>query len=315
MISSRLIKKVLFSPNESLWSRSLVSSQSLFRAAKALSTFLCLTGVFLSTLVVAEPLKVVVPPWGGLANFHDDYFYRLLVLVLANTEAQYGPAEIVPYSEALTATRFVADLKQNKTVDLIWHGTSRQYERELLAIPISITKELNEYRVLLIRKEDQPRFSAVKTLADLRQYVSGGGVDWPSQTAMLKNGLPVIDVTNPNLLFNMLKAKRFDFISRNLFEVWGEGERYAKDGLTIEQTLLVHGGEPFYFFVSKSNPALGKRIEDGLKIAIADGSFDTLVASDDGLRRGQELLNKNRRRLLQLYKNYSPNSRSLPSNH
>ena len=138
---------------------------------------------------------IVVPPWGGGVNSPDDYFYRVLTLALAKTEAAYGAAEIKPFSEALTATRFMADLKKAKTIDLMWHGTSRLYERELLAIPVSLTKELNEYRVLLIRREDQARFGTVKTVDDLKKFTSGSGSDWPSRDIMLSNGLPVVGVT------------------------------------------------------------------------------------------------------------------------
>lgn len=265
----------------------------------------------------AETVKqqIVVPAWGGGVNSPNDYFYRLLNLALDKTEATYGAAEIVPFPEVLTATRYMADLKKNKTVDLLWHGTSRLYERELLAIPISLTKELNEYRVLLIRKEDQPRFSTVKTVDDLKEFLSGSGTDWPSRDIMVSNGLPVLGVTNPALLFNMLKAKRFDYISRNLFEIWGESERFAKEGLAMEQTLVVHGGEPFYFFVSPANPKLARRIELGLKLAIADGSFEAVFASDEGMRRGQQVLDKGQRRILKLDMNYTPVNNELPLSH
>ncbi|GGY61367.1 hypothetical protein GCM10011613_00950 [Cellvibrio zantedeschiae] len=263
---------------------------------------LILASLGLSSGSFAETAKepVVVPPWGGGANSPKDYFYRLLTLALTKTESAYGAAEVVPYQEVLTATRFMADLKMNKTIDVMWHGNSELYERELLAIPISLTKELNEYRVFLIRREDQPRFSTINSLDDLSKFTSGGGADWPSRDIMVANGLPVIGITNTSLLFNMLKAKRFDYVSRSLFEVWGENERFAKEGLALEQTLLIHGGQPFYFFVNKANTALAKRIEEGLRLAIADGSFDELFYSDEGMQRGQQELEHNERKLIKL---------------
>ena len=104
-------------------------------------------------------------------------------------------------------------------------------------------------------------------------------------------------------------------MSRNLFEVWGESERYGVEGLALEQKLLVHGGEPFYFFVSRSNPLLAERIEQGLKMAIADGSFDKVFFSDPGMKRGQQELDRQARRLLKLDMNYKPINSELPLSH
>ena len=259
----------------------------------------------------SEKARIVVPAWGYGLNSPQDYFYRLLKLALSKTEAIYGATEVVPTSSVLTAARVMSDLKSSKTVDVMWHSNSVAYAQELLAVPISLTKELNEYRVLLIRREDQARFSAVKTLEDLANFTGGSGSDWSSREVMLANGLPVIGVTNTALLFNMLKAKRFDYISRSLFEIWGENESFAKEGLAIENSLLIHGGEPFYFFVNKTNTVLAKRIEEGLRSAISDGSFDELFYSDEGMRRGQEELEHHDRVLLKL-KRYPRLDNSLP---
>lgn len=252
------------------------------------------------TLAAPEVAQIVVPPWDNGHNSPKDYFYRLLTLALQKTEPTYGPAEVVPYKTSLTATRFMADLKQNKTIQLMWHSNSDLYARELLAIPISLTKELNEYRVFLIRREDQVRFNTVEDLKDLARFTGGSGVDWSSREVMIENGLPVLGISNTGLLFNMLKAKRFDYISRSLFEIWGESDTFAKEGLAMEKSLLVHGGEPFYFFVNKTNTALATRIEEGLQLALADGSFDEIFYSDEGMRRGQEELERNDRLVLKL---------------
>jgi hypothetical protein len=270
-------------------------------------------GVFLSaTVAAAEPLKVVVPPWAG-AGAQNEYFVRLLALAFLKTEAAEGPVEIQAYPEQLTGARFVADLKNNKTVNVMWHGTNVEREQDLIAVPISLTKDLNEYRVLLIRKADQGKFNKVHSIEDLRNFTAGSASDWPSKDILRQNDLPVLTVANWSLLKGMLKMKRFDYMSRNIFEVWDEAARYEKDGLVVEQTLLLHGGVPFYFFVSKANADLAARIERGLRIAIADGSFEQLFLSIDGFRRGELELKAGNRRLLRLNMDHASASSSLPS--
>ena len=268
--------------------------------------------VFSSAAAVAEPLKIVVPPWGASGS-PSEYFVRVLALAFSKTEATDGAVEIQAYPEPLTGARFVADLKSNNTISVMWHGTSAEREQDLIAIPISLTKDLNEYRVLLIRKEDQEKFNLVRSIDDLRKFTAGSATDWPSKDILKQNDLSVITVANWSLLKDMLKVKRFDYISRNIFEVWDEAVRYEHDGLVVEQSLLLHGGVPYYFFVSKANPALAARIERGLRIAIADGSLEKLFLSIECFRRGTAELKGGRRHLLELKMTYASTSSALPS--
>jgi hypothetical protein len=248
--------------------------------------------------VSADPLRVVIPPWG--TNAQNMYFPKLLMLAFEKTKATDGAVEIQVYPGGLSSARFIADLKNKNTVDVIWDGTNAQREQELLPIYISLLKNLNEYRLLLIRKDDQKKFNAIASLDDLRKMKAGSGTDWPSTEILRSNGLPVLTVGNASLLFSMLQAKRFDYMSRNLSEIWGEADAFEKNGLAIENTLILRGGVPFYFFVNKDNTKLAERIERGLKIAIADGSFDQLFFSTPGFKRGADEIALARRRVLQL---------------
>jgi len=251
----------------------------------------------------AEPVPpqvYMVPPWGVGADQQNTYFIRLLRLAFAKTAAENGPAVVNVYPEPLSSARFMAEVKGKRTIDILWNGTNEQRERELLPIRFSLLKDLNENRVLLIRKEDQWKFDQVHSLSDLRRFTAGAGADWPSADILRHNDMPVITVTGTNLLFPMLRAKRFDYISRNLSEAWAEAQAFEKEGLVIEQGLLLRGGVPFYFFVHKDNRELAARIERGLLRAQADGSFDALFAGEPGFNQGMEILNSPNRRVLQL---------------
>ena len=249
---------------------------------------------------MAAPTKVVIPPWGVGANYNNPYFSRVLALVFAKTEATDGPVEIVVSTEKFSTVRFMTDLKNNTTLDLMWYATSKQREEELLPIKISLVKELNEYRVLLIRKEDQPAFSAVKSLNDLRKFTAGAGADWPSGDILRNNNMPLVTVNNISLLFPMLKAKRFDYISRSVFEIWYEQKVYEKDGLEIERSILLHGGVPIYFFVNKNNVALADRLRRGLDLAMADGSLDALFNASEEFKMGELQVHNPKRMKIEL---------------
>lgn len=274
--------------------------------AKAKARSLCLAVLLcINSAAAEESKKIVVPPWGNTNNQQNIYLTQLLRLALEKTEAADGHLDIEYYPASFSLTRFMLDLKHNKTIDVIWNGSNPQREEELLAIKIPLLKQFNEYRVLMIRKEDQDKFSKVQNINDLRQFTAGSGTEWPSAVVLRQNDLPVITINNTNLLFAMLKAKRFDYISRNIFEAWDEEALLANDNLAVEKTLLLHGGAHYYYFVNKSNHKLADRIKRGLEIAIADGSYDKLFFSTSGFARGHLEITLGKRHQLELNTNTS----------
>jgi ABC-type amino acid transport substrate-binding protein len=254
----------------------------------------------------ADRLQVVVPPFEKTVEPQVTYFYRLLQLVLTKTEATDGPFEIKFAPEFVSVDRVIADLKNENNINLIWTTINAKRERELLPIKISLIGELNNYRVLLIRAEDQPKFDKVKNLNDLRKFTAGLGSQWPDAEVMRNNDLSVIGSPAYLPLFKMLAAKRFDYFPRGLYEVWNEAKIHADLGLVIEKNIMLYYEAPFYFFVNKNNPQLADRIERGLKIAIADGSFEELFASIPSFKRGLEEQKNPQRRLLILESRYNP---------
>ncbi|MBW8892978.1 MAG: transporter substrate-binding domain-containing protein [Burkholderiales bacterium] len=246
----------------------------------------------------AEPLRVTVPRLSPSSQEHATYFPQLLRLALEKTRASDGPFEIKTYEQTMSGARQLAELKNNGAIDLVWDGSNAKREAELLPVRFSLLRELNDYRVFLIRKGDQTRFQAVRTLADLSQFTAGAGDNWPSTTVLRANGLPVVTSIGYEQLFAMLAARRFDYMPRGVYEAWFEQRQHS--GLVIEQTLFLHYSVPFYFFTSRDNPALADRIERGLRAALADGSFDRLFRSIPSFKRSLDEIHAGKRRVLEL---------------
>lgn len=254
------------------------------------------------TIPVVQPSQtIVIPPWGVNGDKQSEYFPKLLALAFEKTAATDGAIDIKTYPEALSGTRSVVELKHKNSIQVAWYGATLERMRELLPIKISLLKELGEYRVLLIREEDQVRFSQVQTLDDLRQFTTGASAYWSITSLLRDNNLPVKTVNDFGLLFPMLKAGRFDYISRNIIEVWAEAKALEKDGLVVKQELLLKGGAPLYFFVNKNNTLLADRIERGLNLALADGSFDELLGATPGFAEAAQEIKSNHRRVFNLY--------------
>jgi hypothetical protein len=248
-----------------------------------------------------RPVKqVVIPALHPSSREHAAYFPQLLRLALEKTRASDGPFQLHHYDQQLTSPRQASELKNNGVINVIWDGSNKQRETELLPIRISLLRQLNDYRVFLIRAEDRDKFAAIKTLDDLRKLSAGAGVNWPSTDILRANGLPVVTSIGYEYLFPMLEVKRFDYLPRGIYEAWYEQRMHAAKGFVIEQTIFLHYSVPFYFFVSRDDPQLASRIERGLRIAMRDGSFDKLFNSYPAFKRSEAEIHAGKRRVFEL---------------
>lgn len=244
----------------------------------------------------AEPLKLIIPPIEKSAEAQVMYFYKLLELVLTKTAATDGPFSIEFYRDPISLERGLAELKSGHSINLVWATSNQRREEDLLPVRISLLRELNNYRLLLIRDGEQEKFDRINSLDDLRQLRAGLGSQWPEVDILRANNLTVVTSLNYDSLFKMLAAKRFDYFPRGLYEVWNEAELHKDIGLSIEKKLMIYYEMPFYFFVNKHDTKLANRLERGLHMALADGSFDKLFMSVPNFKRGtEEQLNSQRK--------------------
>lgn len=256
--------------------------------------------LMLPVLAWAAPERIVLPALHESAREHAAYFPRLLRLALDKTVATDGPYAISHFDQQLTSPRQVLEVKNQGVINVMWDGTDAQRERDLLPVRISLLRELNDYRVFLVRKGDEERFAKIRSLDDLRKLTAGAGVNWPSTAILRANGLPVVTSIAYEYLFPMLAARRFDYMPRGIYEAYYEQRTHAGAGLVIEKTIFFHYPVPFYFFVSRDNPKLAGRIERGLRIALKDGSFDRLFNSYPAFRRSMEEINAGRPKVFEL---------------
>lgn len=225
----------------------------------------------------AEELVVRIRPFKDKNIAPETKFkYQLLQLALKKTEPTDGPFVIQqPFDEAVKQSRAIALVKKG-ALDLIATMTTSEREKKLLPVYIPVFKGLLGYRIFIINKRDQEKFSAVKTLGDLKKFVAGQGHDWPDTQILRSNGIPVVTSSNYPGMFSMLQSGRFDYFPRGVHEPWREVKTHKDKGLVVERTLLLQYTSPYYYFVRKDNHQLADRIERGLRLAVKDGSYDHL---------------------------------------
>jgi hypothetical protein len=243
-----------------------------------------------------------------------EYRWKLLELALNHTRSTDGPFKMVHFGDSLgkiTQSRSIVLLKTGE-VDVLAFGSNQEREAELRPIRIDLLRGMLGYRILLIRKEDEAKFAALD-LGTLRQHISlGFNSQWADLAILTGNGFKVVTTDGYDNLFYMLAARRFDAFPRGLNEAAQEidDRKQQLPTLTMEKTLALFMDYPAYFWVRKDNAALADRIERGLKLSLADGTFRQLFTQYYAKEIAQ--VRREKRRVLKLRNPLQPEGSPAP---
>ena len=228
----------------------------------------------------APPRIIHYGPTGAIY----DYRWALLALALQHTRGSDGPWRLEPFDEQ--------GFSQDRTIALLLHGeldiTAFGYtpEREAILRPVRIDllRGMLGYRLLLIRADRQAYFSHLDVSAFRRDVILGFNSQWADLAVLQANNLRLVTSPHYDNLFAMLNARRFDAFPRGLNEVRRELQHFGPvyPDLAVEQGWALYMQDPVYFWVRKGDGALAARIERGLNLALADGSFKALFLSYHG---------------------------------
>ncbi len=226
-----------------------------------------------------EVVRVIKPK--TLNDGSHGYFVELLQTALNKSAGQYGQASVLETSH-LQQGRAFAQLEKNKSIDVFWAATSIEREQKYKAIHIPLLKGLLGYRVAIIHKNNQAKFDQVKTLQDLRKMTACQGAHWPDSDIMEAAGLSVARNPVYESLFKQVNAGRCDYFPRGIHEIVPElkARSHIYPQLMMYSGLIIHYPLPIYYFVSHDKQALHDRIYEGLKIMIADGSFNHILKTN-----------------------------------
>lgn len=237
--------------------------------------YVLLLAMFCATALAGEP--VYYARQGPSADLHSEYPIKLLQMALKKSGGHYEalptPDSVPPMQQGRALKELASD---RGFVHIVWTVTSRQREQQVLPIRIPIDKGVLGWRLLLVMKRHAEQFKNVKNVDALKAFTSGQGHDWPDTEILQSNGIPVLTSPNFESLFLMLEAGRFDYFPRSLREIWREADQHANQDMVVDPYLVLHYPSTHYFFVNKNNPKLADAVNNGLEMAIADGSFDKL---------------------------------------
>lgn len=229
----------------------------------------------------AENVIKIIPPQSKYDASHD-YFKNLLEEILKVTEKKYGSTKI-EFSHKMEQGRAFINLKNQKSLDITWAGTSLERENEFRAIKIPLIKGLLGYRLFIIRKDNIEKFEKIDSLDELKLLKACQGKHWPDTKILENAGLKVVKNTNYELMFLQVQGKRCDYFPRGVHEIVSEinSRKDIYPDIMMYNRIIVYYPFPMYFFVEKNNESLAKRVEEGLLILIESGKFDEYIKHHD----------------------------------
>ncbi len=207
------------------------------------------------------------------------YDYELLRQALEATIPTHGPFELKPSEAPMNQGQAADEIAAGAgRANVFARSTAVEHEQRLLPVRIPIDKGLVSFRVFLVRDEMLPKFAAVNTLDDLRQYSVGSFTTWADTQILRAAGFKVVTGDSYEGLFRMLVARKFDFFSRSADEAYREFDerRALLPEMKVEQGLLLYFPTTRFFFVRRdaAGARLASRIEEGLNLMVKAGSFD-----------------------------------------
>lgn len=256
--------------------------------------------------VRADDGKIHIPVHVQATQLEEpaDYFTTLLLMALNASKADGEVIDIIFAPHDYSQARWVHLARHDKRNLVIWTMTDKAREQQLRPIRIPLFKGLFAYRVFLIRANEQHRFDHVRNIGDLSALLAGQGTHWPDTPIMQHNGLRLTTAETTESLFRMIAAKRFDYFPRGISEAWFELAQRGEKNLAVEKNILLYYPTAIYFFVSKENEALARRIETGLEKLIDNGKFDEFFYRHPRIHLGLE--NLTRRRIITLENPFLP---------
>ena len=152
----------------------------------------------------------------------------------------------------------------------------------LRTVRFPIRRGLLGVRLLLARPDTAERLMLVEDSEELKRgFVMGYGRAWADGAAFEALGFRLERGASYSGLFDMLRAGRFDYLSRGVNELRAEraDPRLAGNGLVVVPGIALFYPLDDYFCVRTDDPELQAALERGLRAAMADGSYARLFTA------------------------------------
>lgn len=214
------------------------------------------------------------------ADKRKNYPNAAVKLALDKTQAKYG-SYTLRYTAQMNTQRLLAAARSNVLPSLLIQSV---YDDAILTkdgltfIDIPFDLGITSYRICFINQEIQDELKSIKNIEELKRFSIVQGMGWPDTKILRHNGFKVIESNSYDGLFKMIPARRADLFCRGINELKNEHSDYIDlGGLSYDKSFALYYPLPRFFYLNENNHELKARIEEGIKIAYADGSLKRLL--------------------------------------
>lgn len=214
------------------------------------------------------------------ADKRKNYPNAAVKLALDKTRAKYG-GYTLKYTVQMNTQRLLAATRANILPNLLIQSV---YDDAILAkdgltyIDIPFDLGITSYRICFINPAIQDELNSIRNIEELKRFSIVQGMGWPDTKILRHNGFNVIESNSYTGLFKMIPARRADLFCRGINELKNEYTDYKNlNNLSYDKSFALFYPLPRYFYLNEANRELKARIEEGLKIAYADGSLKRLL--------------------------------------
>ena len=212
------------------------------------------------------------------------YTKALLTLALEKTRPQYGDFRL-DATPAMNSARAMRELKKGSFPNFMLKMSyiPDLEQAGMLRGKLDVDLDIIGYRACFTRSELLPALAKVHNLAQLQQFSHGQGAGWVDTQILKDNGFDVVSVGQYESLFRMVATGRFDLFCRGLNELEEEWQSHRQlAGLKVEPNLMLYYPLPRFFYANPRDADGLKRVEEGVQLALADGSLQRLWSSHFG---------------------------------
>lgn len=251
------------------------------RSIKILCVLLLISPMVYLGYQASLPPTTVVKLWNGnKTSARQEYERAVLTAAMEITQAEYGDWQLQEDVRDLPTAADEAGVFRIQKFDVFGTvaGNPKLAKEAKKLIPIPIMEGLLGYRVLIVRADEQARFSAVNSAEDLQALRLGIPATWADAELFRKNGYAVVENGSFDELFARQLAGEFDYASFGANEIHRVfSERATPVGeLAIEDSLLLYYPFPVVFYVNPIKTKLAERLTKGLQELTKNGELQRL---------------------------------------
>ncbi len=226
--------------------------------------------------------KVMYLSTGDEPTDRDQREIDLLELSLKETEAEYGPYELVAAPKNLTLSREFEIIKEGRYDNYV---RSFGFEPKLADSPelvfakFPLYRGVLSYRVCFVSKDKQEIVAkaASEGLDALQQFSYGHGLGWVDARILENNGFRVREIRKYESIFEMTALGRIDLFCRGMNELLPEAIQFSDiENLTHDKSFALYYPLSLVFVANKNNEKLIKRVEKGLLKGYKNGSYQEI---------------------------------------